>query len=48
MNEDNPKEIVSTRVVNFPREKVFKAWTDPEQLKNWWGPKGFQNVIRNC
>ncbi|PJZ76262.1 SRPBCC family protein [Leptospira neocaledonica] len=45
MSQDNPKEIVSTRVVNFPREKVFQAWTDPDQLKNWWGPKGFKNTF---
>ena len=23
------------------REKVFRAWTDPEALKRWWGPEGF-------
>ena len=30
-----------TRVFNAPRELVFKAWTQPERLKNWWSPKGF-------
>jgi uncharacterized protein YndB with AHSA1/START domain len=35
------REIVSTRVLNAPRELVFKAWTDPDQLVHWWGPKGF-------
>ena len=24
---------------------VFKAWADPEHLKNWWGPKGFTNTF---
>jgi uncharacterized protein YndB with AHSA1/START domain len=24
-----------------PREKVFRAWTDPEVLKQWWCPKGW-------
>ena len=23
------------------REKVFRAWTDPEELKKWWGPEGY-------
>lgn len=23
-----------------PREKVFRAWTEPEELKKWWGPAG--------
>jgi uncharacterized protein YndB with AHSA1/START domain/dihydrofolate reductase len=29
------------RVFDAPRELVFKAWTEPERLKHWWGPKGF-------
>lgn len=27
-----------TRLINAPRERVFKAWTDPEQLKKWFRP----------
>lgn len=38
-------EIVSSRIVNFTQEIVFKAWTDPDHLKNWWGPKGFTNTF---
>ncbi|UPZ13994.1 SRPBCC family protein [Flavobacterium humidisoli] len=38
-------EIVTTRVLNFPQELVFKAWSNPEHLKNWWGPKGFTNTF---
>jgi uncharacterized protein YndB with AHSA1/START domain len=38
-------EIVSSRVFNFPIAKVFKAWEDPEHLKQWWGPKGFTNTF---
>jgi uncharacterized protein YndB with AHSA1/START domain len=38
-------EIVSSRVVSFSQELVFKAWTDPNHLKNWWGPKGFTNTF---
>lgn len=38
-------EIVSSRTVNFSQELVFKAWTDPNHLKNWWGPKGFTNTF---
>ena len=36
-------EIVSTRIFNASRELLFKAWTDPNHLKNWWGPAGFTN-----
>ncbi|MEP6995317.1 MAG: SRPBCC domain-containing protein [Acidobacteriota bacterium] len=35
------RELVITRVFDAPRELVFKAWTDPESAKRWWGPKGF-------
>lgn len=38
-------EIVTTRVLNYPQELVFKAWSDPDHLKNWWGPKGFSNTF---
>ena len=30
-------ELVFTRIVDAPREKVFEAWTDPAHLKNWLG-----------
>ena len=38
-------EIVSTRIFNYSRELLFKAWSHPEHLKNWWGPKGFTNTF---
>ncbi len=45
--QNNPPEksasrpFVLTRTFDAPRELVFKAWTDPEHLKRWFGPKGF-------
>lgn len=42
------REIVTTRVFDAPRETVFEAWTDPEQLKHWWGPRGFTNTFEIC
>lgn len=38
-------EIISTRIFNHPRELVFSAWTNPDRLKNWWGPNGFTNTF---
>lgn len=38
-------EIVSTRTFPVPRERVFAAFTDPGQLKRWWGPAGFTNTF---
>lgn len=37
------REIVSSRVFDAPVELVWKAWSTPEILKVWWGPKGFTN-----
>jgi uncharacterized protein YndB with AHSA1/START domain len=34
------REIVLSRVIDAPRELVFDAWTDPEQLAVWFGPRG--------
>ena len=39
-------EIVTTRVVEAPQKLVYKAWTDPNYLKTWWGPKGFTNTFQ--
>ncbi|MEH2447796.1 MAG: SRPBCC domain-containing protein [Nostoc sp.] len=34
-----------TRVFNAPRELVFKVWTDPKHVVQWWGPKGFTTRV---
>ncbi len=39
------QEFLITRVFDAPRELVFKAWIDPKQLAQWWGPKGFTNPV---
>lgn len=40
------REFVATRVFDVPRERLFRAWTDPDQLARWWGPKGFTNTFQ--
>lgn len=35
------RETVLTRVFDAPRELVYRAWVDPEQIQRWFGPKGF-------
>ncbi|MES1241851.1 MAG: SRPBCC family protein [Acidobacteriota bacterium] len=37
--------IVNTRLFGVPREVLFEAFSDPDQLVHWWGPKGFTNVF---
>jgi uncharacterized protein YndB with AHSA1/START domain len=39
------QEIIITRIVNAPRERVWEAWTNPDQVAKWWGPKGFTTTI---
>jgi uncharacterized protein YndB with AHSA1/START domain len=41
-NQDkNSRELTITRVFDAPRALVWKAWTDPQQLMRWWGPKDY-------
>jgi uncharacterized protein YndB with AHSA1/START domain len=35
-------EFVISRLFDAPRELVFRTWTQPEHLKNWFGPIGFK------
>lgn len=42
-NTDNPatpsdRDLMLTRIIDAPPEKVFKAWTEPELLKQWFAP----------
>jgi uncharacterized protein YndB with AHSA1/START domain len=40
MSEER-RDLVVTRVFDAPVERVWKAWTDPDDVKQWWGPAGF-------
>ena len=39
------REIVMTRVFDAPRQRVFAAFTRPELLKRWFGPRGWSLVV---
>jgi uncharacterized protein YndB with AHSA1/START domain len=39
--EPSDREIVFTRLFDAPRELVWEAWTDSQQVVQWWGPRGF-------
>lgn len=45
LNTSPDCEIVNSRIFNVNRDKLFRAWSEPEHLKNWWGPKGFTNTF---
>ncbi len=38
---DKSERMVVTRIFDAPRELVWKAYTDPDYVMQWWGPKGF-------
>jgi uncharacterized protein YndB with AHSA1/START domain len=39
------RELVITRIFDAPRSLVFKMWTDPTHMAQWWGPRGFTNPV---
>jgi uncharacterized protein YndB with AHSA1/START domain len=39
------RELVITRLINAPRGLVWEAWTNPEQVMQWWGPDGFTSTL---
>jgi len=39
------RELVLTRTINVPREKVYRAWTDAEQMKQWFAPKPWTTPV---
>lgn len=44
----DPRDIVNRRTIDAPRELVFQAFTNPQVLARWWGPKGFTNTFTEC
>lgn len=41
LKPSDSSELVLTRELNAPRERVFAAWTDVEQAAHWWMPRNF-------
>src|SRR5579862_9504059 len=39
--EESKKELTLTRIYDAPVALVWKAWTDPKLVAQWWGPQGF-------
>jgi uncharacterized protein YndB with AHSA1/START domain len=37
----NDQELIIERIFEAPPERLWQAWTNPEQMKRWWGPKDF-------
>src|SRR5258706_14915049 len=43
MDKQTNKELTLTRTFDAPRETVWKYWTDPKLVQEWWGPRGVTN-----
>ena len=39
------REMVATRVFDAPRALVWKVWTEPAHIAEWWGPRSFSSTI---
>ena len=45
MNTTNNREITVSRILDAPIDLIWELWTNPDHIKNWWGPDGFTNTI---
>lgn len=43
---DTVPRFVISRTFRAPLDRVWKAWTEPEQMAAWWGPKGFKVEVK--
>lgn len=44
-SSEESRDIVGSRLFDAPRALVWKAWSDPQHIAQWWGPIGFTNTI---
>jgi len=45
VTEPADRVLKITRTFDAPRSLVFKAWTEPEHMARWWGPRGFTSTV---
>src|SRR5262252_2383836 len=43
--EPGKLDLISTVVLDAPRELVFKCYTDPKLFVQWWGPARYENIV---
>ena len=45
MNEANNRTLTLERIFKAPIQLVWEAWTQPEHIAEWWGPKGMETEV---
>lgn len=45
VRKQGDREIAIERIFEAPREVVFRAYTDPELIPQWWGPRGSETIV---
>jgi uncharacterized protein YndB with AHSA1/START domain len=45
MEPADDRECVHSRLIEAPRERLFRALADPRHLARWWGPEGFSSTF---
>ncbi len=43
--EPGKQEVIISRLFDAPRERLFKAMTDPALIAKWWGPRKFETIV---
>ncbi len=45
ITDSTDRELIVEKLLDAPIDLVWDAWTNPDHIKNWWGPEGFKNTI---
>lgn len=46
ISQPDDRTFVMERVFSAPIDLVWKAWTEPDRIAQWWGPRGFSTVVK--
>jgi uncharacterized protein YndB with AHSA1/START domain len=47
MEDTKDREVITTRIIEASPERVWRAWTDPNEVGLWWGPAGFTTTTEH-
>src|SRR2546423_12079236 len=45
MTDVKKRDLVVTHLFNAPLSLIWRAWSDPEYVMQWWGPEGFTSPL---